>query len=388
VNSHRLVRGLAVVVVAVWLLAACTWGAAPEQPPGDLRIGLLATLSGSAADIVGRSTVEGAQLAAKRVNDSGGVNIGGRKIRVVLVVEDDQDRAEAAIDAARKLITQQGVAAIVGPQFSRNAIPVAGVAESARVPMISPASTRPETTAGKRYVFRAAFTDPFQGRVLARFAHDELHAQSVAVLYDVASAYNKGLADIFRDGFQQAGGQIVAYESYTTDARTNLTAQLGRVRASAAQVLFLPNYADEVPMQVEQARQSGVNATVLGSDSWGDIAPAEMEKLEGAFYTGHWASDMGGEQAQAFVTAYREAFGRLPTETSALTYDALGLLFQGLANQSNATPESVRNGLASVEAYDGVTGTMRFQGTGDPVRSIVMLQIRGGRATFYKILNP
>ena len=164
-NSHRPVRWLAVVVVVVaaWLLTACTWGAAPEQPPGELRIGLLATLSGSAADIVGRSTVEGAQLAAKRVNDSGGVNIGGRKIRVALVVEDDQDRAEAAIDAARKLITQQGVAAIVGPQFSRNAIPVAGVAESSRVPMISPASTRPETTAGKRYVFRAAFTDPSRG---------------------------------------------------------------------------------------------------------------------------------------------------------------------------------------------------------------------------------
>lgn len=380
-------RWLAVAVTTA-LLSACALPVGPVQQPGELRIGLLATLSGSAAEIVGRSTVEGAQLAAKRVNDAGGVNIGGRKQRVALVVEDDQDRVEAAIDAARKLITQQGVAALVGPQFSRNAIPVAGVAETSRVPMISPASTRPETTAGKQYVFRAAFTDPFQSRVLARFARDELHAQTVAVLYDVASAYNKGLADIFKEGFQEAGGQVPAYESYTTDARTNLAAQLGRVRASAAQVLFLPNYADEVPMQVEQARQTGVTATLLGSDSWGDIAPAEMEKLEGAFYTGHWASDMGGEQARSFVAAYREAYGRAPTETSALTYDALGLLFQGLASQSNASPESVRNGLASVESYDGVTGTMRFQGTGDPVRSIVMLQIRGGKATFYKILNP
>jgi branched-chain amino acid transport system substrate-binding protein len=193
--------------------------------------------------------------------------------------------------------------------------------------MISPASTRPETTEGKGYVFRAAFTDPFQGRVLARFARDGLHAQTVAVLYDVASAYNKGLADIFRDAFQEAGGQVVAFESYTTDARTNLSAQLARIRSSGGQVLFLPKYADEVPMQVEQARQAGIDATLLGSDSWGDIAAAEMEKFDGAVYTGHWASNMGSGQAQAFVAAYREAYSRLPTETSALTYDALGLLF-------------------------------------------------------------
>ena len=376
------------VALSVVLLAGCVPSPLAEQQPAEVRVGLLATLSGTAAETAGKSTVEGAQLAVKRANDAGGVNVGGRKQRVSLLVEDDQDRTEAAIDAARKLITQHSVAAIIGPQFSRNAIPVSGVAESARVPMISPASTRPETTAGKQYVFRAAFTDPFQGRVLARIARDELRAQTAAVLYDVASAYNKGLADIFRESFQAAGGQIVAFESYTTDARTNLSAQLGRIKQSAPQVLFLPNYADEVPGQVEQARQVGITATLLGSDSWGDIAASELDKLDGAFYTGHWATDMGGEQAGAFVAAYREAYGRAPTETSALTYDALGLVFQALAAQSNASPESVRAGLAATQSYAGVTGSMRFQGTGDPVRSIVMLQIRGGRATFNKLVDP
>jgi branched-chain amino acid transport system substrate-binding protein len=367
---------------------ACTLAPPPAERPAEFRIGLLATLSGAAAETAGKSTVEGAQLAIKNANDSGGVSVGGRRERVALIVEDDQDRSEAAIDAARKLISQEGIAVIIGPQFSRNAIPVAGVAENARVPMISPASTRPETTAGKRYVFRAAFTDPLQGRVLAQFARDELHAHGVGVLYDVASAYNKGLAEIFRDAFQQAGGQVVAFESYTTDARTNLTSQLGRVRASAPQVLFLPNYADEVPAQVEQARQLGISSMLLGSDSWGDIAPADLQGLEGAFYTGHWAPNIGSAQAQAFIASYREAYGRTPTETAALTYDALGLLFQAVVNQGSLDPESVRNGLASVETYTGVTGTLRFQGTGDPVRSIVMLQIRGGRATFYKLMNP
>ena len=130
-------------LLAAWLVAACKLPGAADPPPTELRIGLLTTLSGTAADVVGKSTLEGAQLAVKRANDAGGVSVGGHKEHVVLLVQDDQDQVEAAIDGARKLITQQGVAAIVGPQFSRNAIPVAGVAEDAHVPMISPASTRP-----------------------------------------------------------------------------------------------------------------------------------------------------------------------------------------------------------------------------------------------------
>src|SRR5690242_17652654 len=143
--------GSLLLAVAAAFIAACALpGASPQS--AEIHMCLLATLSGSAADVVGKSTVEGAQLAVKLVNDAGGVSVAGRKQRVVLSVEDDQDRVDAAIDAARKLITQQGVAVIVGPQFSRNAIPVAGVAESSRIPMISPASTRPETTENKRYV--------------------------------------------------------------------------------------------------------------------------------------------------------------------------------------------------------------------------------------------
>jgi branched-chain amino acid transport system substrate-binding protein len=195
------------------------------------------------------------------------LDVGRRKLKVMLLVEDDQDRAELAARAAQKLINQDKVAALVGPSLSRNAIPVADVAEGARIPMISPNSTNPATTAGKKYAFRVDFIDPFQGRVIARFARDELHAQTAAVLYDVASAYNKGIAEVFRQVFAEAGGQVVAFESYTTDARTNLAAQLGRVRASAPQLVFLPNYADEIPIQVEQARQAGIGATLLGSDA-------------------------------------------------------------------------------------------------------------------------
>jgi branched-chain amino acid transport system substrate-binding protein len=383
----RAVLALVLGLVA-WLGGACASQAPASTQPNEIRIGLLATLTGASADTSGKPTVEAAKLAVQRLNDAGGLEVGGRKLKVVLLIEDDQDKSAAAVDAARKLIAQQGAVVIVGPQFSRNAIPVADVVESAHVPMISPASTNPATTAGKRYVFRAAFIDPLQAQVLARFAREELHVQKVAVLYDIASAYNKGLAEQFKQAIESAGGQVVAFESYTTDAKRDLLNQLERVRASKPELLFLPNYADEVPYQAQQARRIGVTATLLGADSWGNLPSADRAKLDGSFYTGHWAGDIEGAQAQAFISAYQLAYGQAPGETAALTYDAFGLLFQAIQRQGQADPEAIRAGLAGTNNYAGVTGSMQYQGAGDPIRSIVILQIKGEQARFYKLVNP
>jgi branched-chain amino acid transport system substrate-binding protein len=364
-------------------LVAC--GPQPEQQT-EIRVGVIAPLSGDISN-VGQSTVEAAQLSVQKVNDAGGLDVGGRKQNVVLVIEDNQDKAETAVSAAQKLINQEIVVAIVGPQASRNAIPAANVAESAHIPLISPWSTNPETTAGKQYVFRVAFIDPFQGRVMARFAIEELGVQKAAVLYDVASAYNKGIAEIFKQVFEEAGGQVVAFESYTTGER-DFAPQLERIRDSGAEVLFLPNYYNEVPLQAEQARQMGIDVPLIGSDTWGGLEPAYRQELEGSFFSTHYAPDIANQQAQAFIEAYRQAYGRVPDDVAALTYDAFGLLFQAIQSQGQADPESIRNGLSSVERFVGVTGSMDYRGSGDPVKSAVVLQIKGGNFVFYKEASP
>ncbi len=120
----------------------------------------------------------------------------------MLVIEDNRDSPDGAVDAVRKLAFQENVVAIVGPRLSRNAIPAANVAEQARVPLISPTSTNPQTTEDKTYIFRASFIDTFQGRVMAQFAAEDLGVQRAAVLYDVASEYNRGLAETFKQAFE------------------------------------------------------------------------------------------------------------------------------------------------------------------------------------------
>jgi branched-chain amino acid transport system substrate-binding protein len=377
---HALIAGL----LTLGLLACAP---PPAAAPAEVRIGLITTLSGDLAESYGTPTVDAARLAIQPVNDGGGLDLGGRKQKVTLVIEDDQDRAEVAARSAQKLINQDKVVALIGPSLSRNAIPVADVAENARIPMISPNSTNPATTAGKKYVFRVDFIDPFQGRVIARFARDELHAQNAAVLYDVASAYNKGIAEVFKQAFTEAGGEVVAFETYTTGEKS-FSQQIARIKQSGASVLFLPNYDNDVPAQAQQARLAGISAILLGSDTWGTLKSDSLGELEGSFFSTDWTIDAPGEESQAFVKRFRDTYSRAPNNIAALAYDAAGLLFQAIQSQGRIDPESIRAGLANTRGYAGVTGTITYQGSGDPIKSAVINQIKDGKFVLYKLVNP
>jgi branched-chain amino acid transport system substrate-binding protein len=383
-NEKSLLRILRLAsFICLLLLAGC--GPKEETVP-QIKVGVIAPLTGS-IPVVGQSTKNAAELAVKEVNEAGGLDVGGQKMRINLFIEDNEDKEESAVSAAQKLINQSSVVAIIGPQASRNAIPASTIAENARIPMISPWSTNPDTTAGKGYVFRVAFIDPFQGRVMARFAIEELEAKEAAVLYDVASAYNKGIAEIFKQVFEEAGGQVVAFETYTT-GEEDFGAQLTAIRDSGASVLFLPNYYNEVPLQVRQARELGVEATIIGSDTWGQLADKDIAEMEGLFFSTHYAADIASDVAQEFINKYKAAYGEVPDDVAALTYDAFGMLFQSIESQGKADPESIRNGLTTISQYEGVTGIMEYKGTGDPVKSAVILQIRDGKFAYYKLANP
>ena len=380
-------KKLFALVVLMSVIAAALAGCAPQdQKIDEIRIGVIAPITGGIPN-VGKSTVEAAQMAAQEINDAGGLEVAGRKYTITLVIEDNQDKAETAVAVAEKLINQEYVVALIGPQASRNAIPVAQVAENARIPMISPWSTNPDTTANKQYVFRVAFIDPFQGQVMARFSFEELNATKAAVLYDIASPYNKGIAEIYKQVFEAAGGKVVAFESYTT-GETDFTKQLGKIKNSGAQVLFLPNYENEVPLQAEQARQIGLDIPIIGSDAWGTIAPENRAALEGAYFSTHYAPDIADEPARTFIENYTKLYGHTPDDVAALTYDAFGLLFQAIQSQGLAEPEAIRTGLAGIESFLGVTGNMKYSGSGDPIKSAVVLRVVNGEFVFYKLATP
>lgn len=381
------------VFVATLLILAFALGACGPSAPQTIKIGLNAELTGN-IPVVGESCKNAAQLAVKEVNDAGGLEVGGKKYKVELVIEDNEDKAESAAAAAQKLATA-GVLAMIGPNASRNAIPAAEVAESSGMPMISPWSTNPKTTIDaktgqpKKFVFRAAFIDDFQGVVAARFAMEQLKTQRPAVLYDVASEYNKGIAEVYKKTLEQNGIQVVAFETYTTGDK-DFSAQLTKIKDAGADTLFLPNYYSEVPLQVQQAHKIGFTGTILGSDSWGNLELISLcgADCEGYFFTTHYAPDIATPKAQAFIKAYEAAYGKTPDDVAALTYDSFGLLFQAIKAAGKLDRQAIRDALAAITLYEGVTGNMQFKGSGDPIKSAVILQIKDGKFVYFTTANP
>ena len=374
-------------LLVVLSLASCA------QAPKEVRIGVSTELTGS-IPVVGKSCKDAAEFAVKEINDAGGLEVGGAKLPVAISVDDNEDKAEASAAIAQKLASS-GVLAMIGPNASRNAIPAAEVAESARMPMISPWSTNPKLTVDARSgkpkteVFRAAFTDDFQGVIVAKFALHELQTKQPAVLYDVASEANKGQAEVYKKTMEAEGVKLAAFETYTTGDK-DFSAQLTSIVKSGADSLFLPNYYSEVPLQIKQARQLGYIGKILGSDAWGN---EELIKLtgpacEGLFFTAHYAADTATPRAQEFIKAYKAAYGKTPDDVAALTYDSFGLLFSAIKTAGKLDREAVRTALASITSYEGVTGNMQFKGTGDPIKSAVVIQIKDGKFTYYKTAEP
>lgn len=383
------------IIVALMLMAGMFLWGCQKTDTSTIRVGLIAELTG-AIPAVGASSKNAAEMAVREINDAGGIDIGGKKYKIELIIEDSASKPEQAASSAQKLITQQNVVAIVGPNSSNNAIPASEIAESSKVVLITPWSTNPKTTldaktgAPKKFIFRAAFIDPFQGRVVAKFAWDTMKAKKVAVLYDIASDYNKGIAEIFKKTFEEMGGQIVAFESYTTNDK-DFSAQLTKIKSAGPDVIYLPNYYTEVPLQIQQAHRLGIKVPFLGSDSWGsqDLTKLCGQDCEGYYFSTHYSAESASPVAKKFIQAYTAAHGKAPDDVAALTYDSVGLLKQAIAAAGKLDRQAVRNAMAKIPNYDGVTGKMQFrEGSGDPVKSAVVVQIRDGKFVWFADAQP
>jgi branched-chain amino acid transport system substrate-binding protein len=355
---------------------------------GEIVIGVIAHLTGDLPK-VGQSTVEAAEMAVDEINAECGIEIDGEAYEVVIVVEDDERKAESAVAAATRLIVEDEVVAIIGPQASAQAVPAGQVANDRETPMISPWSTNPATTLDRPWVFRAAFLDSFQGQVDAEFAMSELGATKAAVLYDIAGDYPKGLAEFFQTSFTEAGGEVVAFESFTT-GDTDFSSQLTNIIAAEPDVLFTPQYYSEVPLIVQQARELGYEGPVLGSDSWGtpDLLTLCGEACDGLYFTTHYSPDAAGPVGMEFIAAYEELYGYKPDDVAALTYDAFQLIFQAIETAQSVERADVLDALANIAAFEGATGTMSFDEQGDPIKCVTMILIQDGAFTFYDAVCP
>ncbi len=384
------------IMVLFLLLLAMVLAGCASATSTEIKIGLDVPMTGDIA-YVGTQSERAGEMKAKEINDAGGLEVGGKKYKLNIIVADNESKAESATAAATKLIAQDKVLAIVGPQSSKQAVPTGEVANENKTPMISPWSTNPNTTLDRPWVFRACFLDPFQGPVVANFATEEFGFTKAAVLYDVASDYPKGLAENFRDAWEKlhGAGSVVAYESFTT-GDVDFSAQLTKIKSTDAEMLFTPQYYNEVPLIVKQAKELGLTQVIVGSDSWGDPKTLELcgDACEGMYFSTHYAAEGAVGATKKFIDEYEAKYGEIPGDVAALTWDAFGLLMQAIQNTGGLTGdlekdrEAVKNELGKIRDFDGITGKMTFTPEGDPIKCAVIVKIEDGKFKFHDQACP
>jgi len=350
----------------------------------EIVVGHYASMTGSIAHF-GQDTDKAVRLALDQINAAGGIR--GRLLKVV-TLDTRGDSAEAS-NAVSRLIDVEKVTALIGEVSSSLSLAGGRVAQRRKIPMVSPSSTNPKVTQVGDYIFRVCFLDPFQGKVMARFARDTLHLDSVAVLKDIKNDYSIGLADAFTKAFTEAGGSIAVEQSYS-QGDTDFSAQLTAIKGAQAQGIFVPGYYSEVGAIARTAQRLGLKIPLMGGDGWDapDLLKIAGDALDGSFFSNHFAIDVATEQAKRFVTDFTAKYGVGPTGLGALGYDALTVLADAMRRAPSFEPSAIRDALATTKDFQGVTGSITMDANRDAQKSAVVLRIKDGKAQFEASVAP
>lgn len=376
---------LAVAMVMSMALTGCGGN---DEGGETIKIGVNYELSGAVATY-GQSSIDGVQLAIDEINAAGGV--GGKKIELVQM--DNKSDAAEVVSVATRLMTEEGVVAVIGPATSGNFKAELPIAEENKIPVLSGSATANDVTvdykdgeivAGttKEYAFRICFSDSYQGVGMANYAFKKLGAQKVAVIQDKSSDYAEGLAASFIETFQSLGGTIVAQEAYTT-GDTDFNAILTSLAGKDFDAIWLPGYYQEVGLIIKQARALGIDVPVLGADGFDSPVLAELageNALHDVYYSNHYSSLNEDETVTAFIEAFKEKYGKEPDAFNALGYDAAKLVCDAIERAGEATPEAIQQALASTADFKAVTGTLSIDENHNAQKALVVIRIEGGVA--------
>lgn len=371
---------LTVAMAAGLMLTGCGGGATTEEASGDvIKIGVFQPITGSMA-AGGAIQIEGIELAN---SERPTVTIDGKDVTVELVKADNKsDKVEAA-NAATKLIEQDQVAAIIGSYSSTPSLGAYDVIKNGNVAAVGASCTNPAVTEGNDNYFRVCFIDPYQGKAMANYAYKKLGAKTAAVTTEQGNDYSVGLAQYFKEAFEELGGTV--YEAAYQTGDQDFNAQITSLKANNPDVFFVPGNFTEAAMFIKQAKQAGVDVPMLGGDTYEvqefiDVAGAESE---GVLFSAFFDPDAElTPLTKEFVTKYREANdGKDPAGEVALGYDAYNLICDAIEAANSSDPVAIRDAIAASD-FVGVTGPVQFDENGDPTKAAVVKKVENGKFVY------
>ncbi|MEO6992629.1 MAG: ABC transporter substrate-binding protein [Lacunisphaera sp.] len=365
---------------------AAALSAGCSRPSADtIKVGEYASLTGKEASF-GQSSHKGITLAIEELNAAGGVL--GKKLE--LISADNQTKPGESATAVKKLISRDHVIALLGEVASGRSLEAAPIAQANHIPMIAPAATNPKVTQTGDYIFRVCFIDPFQGKVMAKFALTDLKAKKVAILSSVSNAYSVGLAKFFRETFTEGGGEIAAENNFS-EGDKDFRAQLTAVKAAGVDAVFVPAYYTEAALIVRQARDLGITVPFFGGDGW--EAPQLLEiggsALDGCYYSTHFSPQNTAPAVQEFVKKFKARWdNETPDAFAALGYDAAYVLVDAIKRADTTAEPQLRDALAATKNFAGVTGITTIDKNRDASKPAAILAIKDGKLSFLKTVAP
>lgn len=389
--STKFVAASAATVMAL-SLAGCSGGSMDDssssgaKASGDsITIGTVTTNSGTAA-AYGEAEVKGFELAVSEINAKGGIN--GKKVKLESM--DDKGDATEASNAYNKLAGDNNVLAVAGPTISATTAAVAPLADQSKLVTIAPAATSDSIETGN-YLFRTCFKDSYQGEVAARFAAENLKVKKVAVLYGTGDPYSSGVGEAFAKAAEKLGLEVVDKESSSSADDTEYSAQLQKIQASGAELLYAPYYYSVAgPYIIPQARSVGFEGYVMGPDGYDGLKlTGDKSQYNKTYYTTHYsADDNTNTKVQDFIKSYKSKNNAEPNTFAALGYDTIYMIKQAIEKAGkNATREDVRNAVASM-TFDGVTGKFTMDKSGSPTKSVIVLEMKDGKPVYNTTVQP
>lgn len=354
------------------------------------RIGANLELTGVMA-ASGQSAANGVRMAVKEANSNGGI----RGKQVDLFVADNKSNVADAADSMLKLIAQDKVLAVIAPVGFSAAIAAAPITEHYKIPAISPASN-PQVTVDplkkkvREFVFRSASIDPLQGTAMANFAVGSLKAKTAAIYIDSNSEYSNSLARKFEETFVKKGGRILNKEAYVSK-ETDYKSTLAKIKSNGPDVLFLPGFYQDVGIIIRQAREIGLNVSILGGDGWESVKLSEIatvKALNRCFYSIQYSPDEPNSKVTTFNQAYQKEFNSVPDSIAALSYDATRMVLDAIRRADSSDPIKIKDELQKTRNFEAVTGTLSVNESNDPEKGAVIVELKDGKPLFRGRISP
>ena len=347
------------------------------------KIGVIGPMTGDYAQY-GTNVYNAAKIAADEINENGGFN--GYKVEI-LDAGDDQGDPEKAVNAYNDLI-DKGMQMLCGTVTSGSCIAV-GAEAAEDTFLFTPSATALDCITAGTNEFRMCFTDPAQGTKSAQYISEHKLATKVAVLYDSAADYNSGVHDAFVAACADYGLEVVADEAYTTDNNTDFSVQLGKIKDSGAELLFLPNYYSDNALILQQAHDLGLDMKIFGVDGMDGILNVEnfdKSLAEGTMLLTPYASDAQDEKTQTFTKAYEDKYGNTPIQFAADAYDAIYAI-KAAVEEADVTPDmdysemcdKLMDAMTKIK-IDGLTGVdgITWEKNGEPNKAPKGVKIENG----------